>query len=423
MILKKYQLHIIFFFLLSVVLACGSDPRQNTRIPTVPNLNDPRRILMGIEFLTDVIRKNTNSSQSYFKRAELYTQQHKWREALNDINSALEISPNNATYLLERASVLYKTRQFDKALSDARRSEVLGQDTPQLYTLLGALSQEKRNFRDAKLYLAKALQMAPYEGEAYFYNGMLATKESDTASAIALIQRSLELKPRFLDSYVALSGIYTKLRAFDEALAYNNLGIKYFPTDSKLFYERGTLYHIQRRTDSALICYRKAAMLDTSNYMANFQIGAIALKWHNYSLAAQNFAKVARQNPKFPKINFLLGTTFEKLGNLAKAVEQYTLATNIDPTDWRARGRLFISQKRKAFFDTYGYYPIEKIDSTAILPTETPTDERTLDTGRIKISILQPHLELNTKRADTVREFKVNKPIFEPAIRPKKRGL
>jgi len=414
----------IGFVLMILVAACSTDSRHNTRIPALPDMDDSRRILAGIEFLNDAIKSNASSSQNYFKRAELYVQQKNWSMALDDLNESLNISPNNGGYLFSRAYVLQKLKRYDQALADARRAEVLGQDTPQLYTLLGMLSQQKRNYRDAKLYLAKALQMAPYEGEAYLYNGTLAAREGDTASAIAYMQRSLELKPRFLETYFELTGIYTKLKSFNEAFYYNNTGIKYFPKESSLQYSRGVLYHTIHRLDSALIFYKNAALLDTTNYLADYQAGTIYLKWRIYALAMRSFAKVARQNPKFPQINFLLGTTFEKLGNLDKAIEQYTIATQIDPANWRAKGRLYVVQKRKSYFDMYGFYPNEHVDSSASIESSI-SEQSEIDTTRIRINVLQPKLEINTKNEISTKKIdtlKVNKPVFEPIIRPRKRG-
>lgn len=422
--MKIKHLHIVFI-LVAVVSACSIDSRQNTHIPTLPNLEDPGRILSGIAFLNDVIKSNAQSSQNYFKRAELFSQQKNWTDALSDLDEALRISPNNGGYLFSRAAVLRQLKKYDQALADARRAEVLGQDTPQLYTLLGELSQQKRNFREAKLYLAKALQMAPYEGEAYLYNGTLAAKQGDTASAIAFMQRSLELKPRFLESYFELTGIYTRLKSFDEALYYNNTGIKYFPKESSLYYSRGVLYQTTRRLDSALVFYKKATILDTSNYLADYQSGTIYLKWGNYAFAIRSFAKVARQNPKFPQVNFLLGTAFERLGDLTNALDQYKIAIQIDPSNWRLKGRLAEIQRRKTYFDSYGYYPSEYVDSTKNSGQDDIIGSSRADSSHFEVEVLQPRLEISTKsdiitkRIDTLR---INKPVIDPSlIRPRRR--
>jgi tetratricopeptide (TPR) repeat protein len=375
-------------------MGCTSDTRQNYRIPPLPNLDRKHQIETGIAFLTDAVRKSPRSANIYFKRAELLTEQKNYSAALTDLNEALDITPNNGNYLFARAKIQRQLKQFDKALADARRAEVLGEDTPQLYTILGDLTQQKSQYRDARLYLNKTLQMAPYQGEAYFYSGTLAAKQGDTTSAIALIQQSMELKPRFLGNYVELTNIYTRLKVRDEALRYNNIGLRYFPQESQLHYTRGFLYHTDKHLDSALVSYKKAMFYDSSNYLANFQAGLIYLKWGNNLLAISNFEKVARQSPKFASINLLLGMAFERAGNLDKAIEQFTVAIERNPSDWKIKGKLYAAQRRNSYYKQYGYYPSTSNDSLRAGATQTATANP--DSGRIIMDI-PSSLEIKSK--------------------------
>ncbi len=374
---------------------CTADTRQNYRIPQLPNIDRKHRIETGIAFLTDAVRKSPRSANIYFKRAELLTEQKNYSAALTDLNEALDITPNNGNYLFARAKIQRQLKQFDQALADARRAEVLGEDTPQLYTILGDLTQQKRQFRDARLYLNKTLQMAPYQGEAYFYSGTLAAKQGDTTSAIALIQESIKLKPRFLGNYVELTNIYTRLKVKDEALRYNNIGLQYFPEEAQLHYTRGFLYHTGKHLDSAMSSYKKAIMYDTTYYLANFQVGLIYLKWGNNLLAIKNFEKVARQNSKFSSINLLLGMAFERAGNLSKAIEQFTLAAERNPSDWKTKGKLYAAQRRNSHYKQYGYYPSSSNDST--VGSSLKTVAVSPDSGRVIIDIPESRLEIKSK--------------------------
>lgn len=388
------------------VAGCSSDTRQSTRIPPLPTDDATHRIKVGIEYLTTVIRRSPRSAANYHKRAELYVALRDYDHALEDIEEALDISPSNGLFLLTRARVLRQLKKYDEALASARRAEVLQQDTPELYVLLGDLTQQKRQFRQAKLYLAKALQMAPYDGEAYFYTGLLDARQGDTLSGIALMQRSLDLKPRFLPAYVELTTIHTRLREYDQAKEINRIGLKYFPKESQLHYARGEMYFTQKRLDSALISYRKAIHFDSTNYMADFYAGIIYLKWNSIPQAIKSFQKVQRFNPKYPQIHFLLGTAYDRVGNLDGSIEQYSLAAEQDPTDWRSKGRLYRAQQRKMYLETYGTLPPAAPEAVAEAEDETTAPEKALDPSRVQIEVLTPNLQLKTK-TDTSRNFKI----------------
>lgn len=384
---------------------CSGDARQSTRIPPLPTDNAIKRAQVGIEYLGAIIRRSPRSASNYQKRAELYIVLRDFPSALEDINQALDISPSNGLYLLTRARVLRQLKRYDEALAAARRAEVLQQDTPELYVLLGDLTQQKRQYRQAKLYLAKALQMAPYDGEAYFYTGLLDARQGDTLSGIALMQRALELKPRLMPAYVELTTIHTRLRDFEQARQVNDQGLRYFPKESALYYTRGVFYHNQKKLDSALIFYRKAIGFDSTNYLAEFQAGTIYLKWISLPQAVKSFQKVIRYDPKYPQINFLLGTAYDRIGNLDGSIEQYTLATQADPSDWRSRGRLYRAQQRKQYLETYGTLPPVTPEIAAETEEEKDIPQKALD-ERVQIDILTPHLQLKTK-TDTARNFKI----------------
>ncbi len=248
--------------------------------------------------------------------------------------------------------------------------------------------------------------MAPYEGEAYFYNGLLDARQGDTLSGIALMQRAVELKPRFAPAYVELTNIHTRLQDYIQAKDINDQGLRYFPKESMLYYTRGIMYHSQKRLDSALIAYQAAIKFDSTNYAADFQAGTIYLKWNSLPLAIKSFQKVLRYNPKYPQINFLLGSAYDKHGNIEGAIEQYTLATQIDASDWRSRGRLYRAQQRKYYLDTYGTLPPASPEITSDADNEKDVSQIAPEQERVQVNILTPRLELKTK-SDTVRSLKI----------------
>lgn len=397
---------VYLFFAVVSLWGCSNDTHQITRIPPLPSDDATKRIRVGIDYLTNVIRRAPRSAVNYHKRAELYVALRDYDRALEDIEQALDISPSNGLFLLTHARILRQLKKYDEALASARRAEVLQQDTPELYVLLGDLTQQKRQFRQARLYLAKALQMAPYDGEAYFYTGLLDARQGDTLSGIALMQRALDLKPRFLHAYVELTSIHTRLREYDQARDISKVGLKYFPKESELYFVQGMMFFNQKRLDSALISYRKAILFDSTNYVADFYAGMVYLKWNNITQAIKSFQKVERYNPQYPQIHFLLGTAYDRIGNLDDSIEQYTLASEQDPADWRSRGRLYRAQQRKIYLETYGILPLSAPQAVAEAEDETNAPEKALDPSRVQIDALKPNLQLKTK-SDTSRNFKI----------------
>ena len=155
-------------FISLVLISCGSDNRQLARIPAFPKSGDSSRAEGALRALTRAIDQSSPAS-AYAKRARILLTMGRNTDALADIDEAIGRNDNAGSYFLTRAQILRELGKPDKALQNAQRAEILGVDTPELYTLQGDLLQQKGQFDKAKLYVARALQMAPYDGEAFFF--------------------------------------------------------------------------------------------------------------------------------------------------------------------------------------------------------------------------------------------------------------
>lgn len=387
---------ICFVSLMMAFVGCGADPRQQTRIPPLPTASDSVRTEAALNALTRAINQSSPAS-AYAKRATLYLSINRPKEALSDIDEAIGRNNTEGSYFLIRAQVLRALKLPQKALDNAQRAEILGADTPELYILLADVWQQKNQFAKARLYLAKALQMAPYDGEAFFFNGLITARQGDTTQAIALYQQSLKLKPRYLETYNQLAAVYRSLGDLGSALAYNGQAIRYFPNDARLIFGRGMIYQAGGRLDSALTFYQQTVRLDPTYYQANFQAGLVLQRWKAYTQALTNFSRVQQLNPQFPRIDTYIGQCQEQLGMYAEAVASYTKSTRQNPADQQAVAGIWRSQRRMYSPNRYNsvLLPDKSGASSPIEPAATPTDTR------MEIPTIQPRNQLSTKPDST----------------------
>lgn len=385
------------FALLLLLYGCGADPRQQRQIPPLPTASDSSQIEAALRMLTLAINQSSPAS-AYAKRATLYLSINRPKEALEDIDEAISRNNTEGTYYLIRAQVLRTLKLPDKALDNAQRAEILGADTPELYTLLADIWQQRNQFAKARLYLAKALQMAPYDGEAYFFNGLITAKQGDTSQALALYQQSLKLKPRYLETYNQLAAVYRSLGDLGAALTYNEQAIRYFPSNPRLTFGRGMIYQAGGRLDSALICYKQTVRLEPTYYQANFQAGLILQRWKAYTQALANFNRVQQLNPQFPRIDTYIGQCQEQLGLYEEAVASYTKSARQNPADqqavagmWRAQRRMYSPNRYNSVLlpDESGStgateQPIAPVDTRMDIPTIQPRNRITIKPDSIK---------------------------------------
>lgn len=388
--------------MLAVLAGCGTSDRRQSRIPPLPQANVKVRTEAAVQALTRAINQSAPAS-AYAKRAALYLSAGRVNEALSDIDEAISRNDNAGPYFLTKAAVLRELNQPGKALEVAQRAEILGVDTPELYTLLGDLLQQQNQFGKARLYVAKALQMAPYDGEAYYFNGLMAAKLGDTVQALALYQQSLRLKPRYLPTYQQLGAVYRSVGNMAAALTYTEQALQYFPNDAQLHYTRGLTYQTVGRLDSALTAYQQTLRLQPTYYPAYFQLGLLYQRVRNYPQAVASFQRVQQLQPQFPRIDFFSASALEQAGQWEPAIVAYSKAMQLDPADRQAYYGYWRSQKRQAARNSYGAYP----------SAAATADEYKLgaagpgrDTSRVRMITIPPKTRLSTRGDSLSRKVK-----------------
>jgi tetratricopeptide (TPR) repeat protein len=390
----------LFFALSLFFFSCSDEARQSARIHEVPQVGDSSRVEGALQALTNAINQSSPAS-AYAKRAVILLDMGRVNEALADIDEAVSREPNIGTYYLTRARVLRALQQPAKALDNAQRAEILGVDTPELYTLQGDLLQQQRQFDRAQLYVTRALQMAPYDGDAYFFKGLMAAKLGDTTQALALYKHSLQLKPRNLDTYSQLASVYRALKDPYSALTYNEQAIRYFPNNARLCYSQGVTYHIAGRLDSAVVWYQQAVKLQPNYYQAYFQIGLINQAYRNYYNALANYQRVHQLRPQFPRIDTYIGYCFEQTGQYDLAIAAYDKATKLDVNDKLAYQGLWRSQRRQ--YSRNSYNPLLLPDASAEAAAAAGRARQVLDTTRVRISTIQPKATNSAGGSDSLR--------------------
>lgn len=398
------------FIALSVLLyACGQDNRERSKIPPTPFQTESIQNTASLEALTDAIRSNPSLAENYYKRAIVLNKMGDSQKALDDINRADRLKQNTGKYLYVKALILRDMKQYREAYAFAQSAEILNVDTPELYTLLGDLSQQRNDLKNAEQYLAKSLQIAPYDGETYFYQGTLAARKGDTITAILKMNKAIDMKPSFKLGYSTLTEVLKNRRLYDSALAVNNSAILQFPKNSEFLVDRGLVYNKFGRLDSALVYYDRATKMDGKRIDAMLYSASIYFRWKNYTKALEFYEKVLDANPETPKINYSIALTLEQLGSLTKAEEFLKAEVEKDPNDTQAI--IALNRVSGQINSAMGVYkapmpiPVKKAPvPVAKLVVEEP--KKLLDTSRVRVNIIAPKKKVNIK-TDTSRRLKL----------------
>lgn len=376
---------------LTALVGCGSDDRAGTAIPPLPEVNATSRRATALKLLNNLAARNPRSSGIFYQRARLYLEAGQPTQALDDINRALDIQGAVGNYFQVKALALRALNRTPEALEAARQVEILEAGTPELYVLLGDLYQQTGQFGPARSYLNRAMQATPFNGEACFFSGLVTAKTGDTTQALPQFRRALTLNPGYVATYQQLASIYNSLGDTPSAIEFSERGLRRFPNDATLLYQRGRSFQQAQQPDSALLCYRKVVAIRPQFFEASFNAGLLSFRQNDLTGALQFFEQVLKYNPRVPLLNFYIGQCFEYLGNAEKALEFYTLALETDPSDFRAANGHARMKRRLEL--PYG-------EADALTSTRTPIGmlkplPRRIDTALFRP--IRPHTNLSSK--------------------------
>lgn len=387
---------LLLFAFAGCIQSCQSDARNATRIPPVIKKSKTQWQNDALLSLTELINRGIDSDVNYFKRARIYFDREQYAEALDDINESIYEQDNVSEYFLLRGKVNRELGKIDNALEDAQRAEVLQQSSPELYILLADILQAKNRFREAAGYLNQAMKMAPYDGSAYYVKGMLQARQGDSLASLSSFNYAINVNPRLLRAYEQSIIILRKLNNVDQALAVNEKAISRFPNEASLYFERGEIFNLLAKPDTALINYQKAASLKSNYQEALLQIGTLAIHLQEFYKAFPALEQLIKLKPQSKEINNMLGYCYEKTGDFTKAREYYTTALTLSPGDQDARYGMYRIRLREKEGAYSNFYPEEAPGSTYKL----------LDTSRVKINVIKPRGTTNI-RVDSSRKAKI----------------
>jgi len=217
----------------------------------------------------------TRDPESYVTEAEGDFSDGKLDDAINAYLTAIRITPKDPSLYIALARVQIFAGKYADALVNTENSLLLNPNSSMAQALRGWALTEQGNYTPADDSLQNALRLDPNNGQAHAYDAFLYGKmaENSTGPYINPIQT-----------------------AIDES--------------------------------------RTATTMAPDNLDAHWARAYIYQLTGNQELAVQEYLAAININKNISEIHLELGVTYKALGVIDQAIQQYTLAITLDPTNY-----------------------------------------------------------------------------------------
>jgi tetratricopeptide (TPR) repeat protein len=216
-------------------------------------------------------------SMTHMNQGVVLASQKQFVEAVDQLQRATAIDPQNAEAFYNLAIVHMEMRKFEPAKEDLTRAIAVAPDNAAYQEKLGTVLIELKDWNGAKKALEKTTELEPSLFKAYYKLAQVNEELDDQQSALQRYTQAIEKGPSFLPAYNALGGLYADLGYLDQAVQVCKEALKVAQSGTedaaKIHNLLGTVYQQQKKFDEATGEFKAALDITPGMRDAVFSLG------------------------------------------------------------------------------------------------------------------------------------------------------
>ncbi|NES76925.1 MULTISPECIES: tetratricopeptide repeat protein [unclassified Okeania] len=188
--------------------------------------------------------------------------------------------------------------------------------------------------------MSNSFPITPQTANQYFQAGNQALAQKKIDSAIAHIQKAIELHPNLALYYQTLGDVLVQIEKWEEAATTYQKAIELKPTSALSHHNLGKVLEKQGRLDEAIASFSQAIKINPNFSEFYISLGAALVQKGLLYEAIAHFQKAISLEPDSSMAHQNLGVALEKQGQIEEGIICYRKAIEIDPGFWEGYQKL-----------------------------------------------------------------------------------
>lgn len=278
--------------------------------------------MLSIQYFNQVIQAKPYLAQPYFFRAIAKLNLEDYAGAKEDATLAIERNPFITDAYEVRGVALQNMGKLEEAVADYDKALSLLPENKGILFNKALAEEELKNYDTAQECYSQLLKAHPRFDSGYIGRARLYLAQGDTISALADLDKAIELNKNAINAYVIRADISIKReKDYERALEDMNEAIKLQPHYAGFFINRAFLRYNLDDYFGAMADYDYAISLDPTNVVAYFNRGLLLAEVHGNDRAIQDFTKVLQLNTDDYRALLNRSRLYEETGNYILAIE------------------------------------------------------------------------------------------------------
>ncbi|MGD9978083.1 MAG: tetratricopeptide repeat protein [Bacteroidales bacterium] len=265
-----------------------------------------------------VIKTNPVFAQAHNYKAIALNRILQYKQALNEVNIALDLKPNTTDFLFTLGITYFQMQDYPRSIEVFSKVIKADNSNPDVWINRGSARLLTGDTLGALSDYNLAVKVNPFYANSYSRRGVLNAEMDKATLALADLSKAIQLDSLTPENY------------FNRALVYYNL----------------------KQPVNALTDLNKVLDIDPKYSLALFNRAIINYQLDSWQTAIDDLGKLTALNPENVLIYYYRGSILYEKGQLQKALDDFTTAINIFP-DF-AKAYMFRSEVKAKVGDLYG---------------------------------------------------------------------
>ena len=291
----------------------------------------------AVKRLKHALRMFPDFPQAHEELGNAFLGQNKPEKAIESFQKAIELDPNNASARIKLGkifSALGRRQEADEAYKEALKLDPMQEKLASAAQLL-----RQNKVEEAERICRQALREQPDDVNGLRLLASIASQLEQKDDAIVLLERAVELKPKFSGAWSDLAEAYSDTDEFGKALDAVQRVIKLQPDLPFGFMVRAGILTKSGDHQGGLEAYEEALKIEPDHVGSNMGIGNVLKTVGRFDESVEAYKKCIKTQPLFA----------EAYWSLANLKTYQFEASEIEQMEHHVKNEMML-EEHKAFF-------------------------------------------------------------------------
>lgn len=233
------------------------------------------------EDASEALQLNPYLEELYDLRAISRIYQNNWQGAVDDYTKGLEINPKSKEFWYNRALCEFYRKNFDVASEQIDTINRRWSGFVNAYSLKAELLLQQKDTVSALACIDKGLELNPYDYGIWYSKAMVFMSKHDWKEAGLCLSKVCRMKSKHVTALVNLAFCYAQLGETNSAKSKYTLALEFDPSNITARYNRGLINACQGRYEEALMDFNHVLALEPGNSLAQKNKELLLLRGNN----------------------------------------------------------------------------------------------------------------------------------------------